>query len=404
MRYHEGRPIHDADSHVMEMPGWFEEWMDPSLRDRMRPIPDPAFRPHGEDPDEIDRRHRDPAYREAVADSVMATKGWVAPGAYRKDDRPWALDQLGFTSQLVFTTAHLASLTKTERGDDLDLAYGYARAHNRAMVDFCSADRRLLPACFVPLTDLERTATFVGETIDLGAAALMISSACPPRHGPSHIGWDPLWQQAQDAGVPIVFHVGGGGTLLNPTYLDNGLPKVPDFTGGDGNFTSVSFMAIPGPVMQTLATMIIDGVLERFPDLKIGVIEQGAAWLPGWMRSLDSAAEAFHKNEDRLKRLSLRPSEYVQRQVKATPYPHEPAGWIITNTGPTVCMFSSDYPHTEGGRNPLKRFEAALAGCGDAERDAFYYDNFADLMGPTLDRLGAVPRTRVAADTSGATA
>ena len=54
--------------------------------------------------------------------------------------------------------------------------------------------------------------------------------------------------------------------------------------------------------------------------------------------------------------------------------PHEPAGWIIKNSGPTVCLFSSDYPHTEGGRNPIKRFESALdeAGCNDMERDAFY--------------------------------
>ena len=52
--------------------------------------------------------------------------------------------------------------------------------------------------------------------------------------------------------------------------------------------------------MQTLATMIFDGVLDRFPTLRIGVIEQGALWLPGWMRSMDSAAGAFVKNEERL--------------------------------------------------------------------------------------------------------
>jgi predicted TIM-barrel fold metal-dependent hydrolase len=47
-------------------------------------------------------------------------------------------------------------------------------------------------------------------------------------------------------------------------------------------------------------------------------------------------------------------------------------------------MFSSDYPHVEGGRNPLKRFEASLAACREAERDAFYANNFADLMGAAL--------------------
>ena len=76
-----------------------------------------------------------------------------------------------------------------------------------------------------------------------------------------------MWAVAQEAGAPIVLHVGGGGQLLDPNYFENGLPKVPDFHGGAENFRSVDYMAIPYPVMQTLATMIIDGVLERFPRL-----------------------------------------------------------------------------------------------------------------------------------------
>ena len=75
--------------------------------------------------------------------------------------------------------------------------------------------------------------------------------------------------------------------------------------------------------------------------------------------------------------------------VRVTPYPHEPAGWIIKNAGPEVAMFSSDYPHVEGGRNPLRRFDASLAGRSDAERRAFYCDNFVDFMGPRLARHAA---------------
>jgi predicted TIM-barrel fold metal-dependent hydrolase len=174
---------------------------------------------------------------------------------------------------------------------------------------------------------------------------------------------------------------------MEPVYKKNGLPPVPDFHGGDANFTSVSYMAIPYAPMQTLATMIIDGVLERFPDLRIGLIELGASWVPGWMRSMDSAAEAFHRNEERLQSASLKPSEYVRRQVRVTPYPHESAGWIVREAGPEVPLFSSDYPHVEGGRNPLKRFEASLDGCSETEKDAFYRTNFEDLMGPSLDRI-----------------
>jgi len=155
----------------------------------------------------------------------------------------------------------------------------------------------------------------------------------------------------------------------------------PDFHGGEENFRSVDYMGIPHPPMQTLATMIFDGVLERFPELRFGVIEQGAVWLPSWMRQMESAIDAFGRHEERLRALSLRPSEYVRRQVRATPYPTEDVGWIIRESGPEVCMFSSDYPHVEGGRRPIERFEASLGdGLPDVRR-RFYSDNFLDLMG-----------------------
>jgi predicted TIM-barrel fold metal-dependent hydrolase len=212
----------------------------------------------------------------------------------------------------------------------------------------------------------------------------MIPSQCPKTHAVSHIGLDPLWALAQEAKLPIVFHVGGGGELVSPANFINGLPPVPDFHGGDDNFRSIDYMAIGYPVMQALATLVIDRVLDRFPRLKIGVIEQGASWLPGWMRALDSAYIAFYKNEERLKAMSMKPSEFVHRQVRVTPYPHEDAGWIIANSGEEICLFSSDYPHVEGGRNPLKRFEESLAHTSAAAKRRFYSDNFVDLMGEGL--------------------
>ena len=93
---------------------------------------------------------------------------------------------------------------------------------------------------------------------------------------------------------------------------------------------------------------------------------------------------AFRKREDRLKRLSLLPSGYVRRQVRATPYPAEDVGWTVRNAGPEVCLFSSDYPHVEGGRNPIKRFEESMAGLSEGEKQRFYCDNFVDLMGRGL--------------------
>jgi hypothetical protein len=56
----------------------------------------------------------------------------------------------------------------------------------------------------------------------------------------------------------------------------------------------------------------------------------------------------------------------------------------VTNAGEEVCLFSSDFPHVEGGRNPVKRFDESLARLGQRARERFYCDNFVDLMGEGL--------------------
>jgi predicted TIM-barrel fold metal-dependent hydrolase len=285
-------------------------------------------------------------------------------------------------------------LLVAERADDVDFAYGFARAHNRAMLEFCAVDRRLLATCYVPLRDFARSREIAREVIEAGARALLVPSGCPRGHAPSHPGLFPVWEQAASAGLPIVFHVGGGlraadDRLLDRDYFANGGPPVPDFHGGDENFRSVDYMAIPTAPMQTIATLIFDGVLDRFPTLRLGVIEQGASWIPSWMRFMDSAFEAFRKNEERLQKLALRPSEYVRRQVRATPYPAEDVGWTVANAGDEVCLFSSDYPHVEGGRNPIKRFEESMGSLSEPQKQRFYVDNFVDLMGNGLPDRGA---------------
>lgn len=397
-----GRIVHDADAHIMETPTWLRDHADPDVRNRIEPLRYPGgneLRQTG-DPAEQQRdliaafdrlrdKHTSADYTADEAAEIMQRKNFAATGSFVAEDRPRALDLLGFSSQLVFNTFHNRRLHDWEHGGDLALAYGAARAHNRGMVEFCDVDPRLLPSCYVPLVDFDQAAAMADEAIAQGAAALLVASGCPPGHSPSHLGLDPVWARAQEAGVPVVFHVGGTDDLIDRNYFRNGLPIPHDFHGGEENFRSVDYMGIPGPPAQTLATMIFDGVLDRFPELRIGVIEQGAIWVPSWMRQMESAFEAFARHEDRLRALSLRPSDYVRRQVRFTPYPTEDVGWIIDQTGPEVCMFSSDYPHVEGGRRPIERFEASLGPATPDVRDRFYRANFLDLMGSAAATLAA---------------
>ena len=402
MPYSEGRIVHDADAHIMETPTWLRDHADGAIRDRIEALHYPGgneLRQTG-DPveqqadlaeafDRLTERHGTDEYRAVEQEEIMGRKNFAATGSFIAEDRPRALELLGFSSQLMFNTFHNRRLHDWEHSGDLDLAYGAARAHNRGMTEFCSVDPRLLPSCYVPLADFDRAAAIAGEAIASGAAALLVASGCPPGHSPSHTGLDPVWAQAQEAGIPIVFHVGGTGDLIDPAYFRNGLPIPPDFHGGEENFRSVDYLGIPHPPAQTLATMIFDGVFDRFPDLRVGVIEQGAIWVPSWTRQMESAFEAFARHEDRLRTLELRPTEYVTRQMRFTPYPTEDVGWIIEQSGPEVCLFSSDYPHVEGGRRPLERFEASLGAADEAVRDRFYRANFLDLMGTAAAALAA---------------
>jgi len=381
MPYVEGQTIHDADSHVMELPGTLHRYLDPRVRDAFveatgkKDVLPEWF-------EKAAAQQEDPEFRAGDEANLLLRKNYQALGAFRSQDRPKALDLFGFASQLVFTTASLSNYGLEEMGE-ADLAVEAARAHNRMMSEFCSVDRRLLATGYVPLIDMARAPEIAREAIAMGCKGIVIPSRHPRGHSPSHIDLDPLWAVVQEAGIPILFHVGGE-EKMHKDYLVNGGPQVLDFHGGAENFTSLTFMTIPISIWQTLSALVIDGVFDRFPRLKFGAIELGASWLPSLMRFMDSGAAAFGK-EERLQRLSAKPSEILRRQFRATPYPHEDTAWIIANSGEEMCLFSSDFPHIEGGRNPLKRFNDALEGASDRARRAFYRDNFIDLMGRGLD-------------------
>ena len=388
MVYVTDRIIHDADAHTMEPPEWLDEFGSQQVRDYART----EFFAGEESPifSEIDHcrtLHLDPEFRAKAEQEIMLRKNYRAHGASNSLDRSEALDHMGFASQLVFPTMPNTLLEVMEHEAPPSLTYEVASAANRAQIAFCDADPRLLPVAYIPLQDFELATSCAIEAINAGAASLLIPNRMPKDHAHSHIAFDSIWARAQEAGVPIVMHVATPDLVMPPQHRNNGLPLEPDFHGGGENFRSVSYMSISSPPIQALSTLIFDGVFDRFPALKMGVIELGAAWLPSFMRQLEAAFDAFAPHEKRLQSLRLRPSEYIHRQIRVTPFPTEPTGWIIENTGDEICMFSSDFPHVEGGRNPLRRFDNEVQGFSDVVKDKFFRQNFEDLMGSAMSDL-----------------
>ena len=388
MTYVTDRVIHDADAHTMEPPEWLDEFASKEVKDYART----KFIANEGNPifngiDQCRVLQSDAEFLASAEKEIMLRKNYHAHGAWNSLDRSEALDHMGFASQLIFPTMPNTLLEAMEHDSPPKLTYDTASAANRAQIAFCSNDPRLLPVAYIPLQSLELAAPCATEAIEAGASALLIPNRMPKHHAHSHIAFDAIWAQAQDAGIPVVMHVATPELVMPPQHRNNGLPPEPDFHGGGENFRSVSYMAISAPPIQALSTMIFDGVFERFPKIKMGVIELGAAWLPSFMRQLEAAFDAFERHEQRLKVLELRPSDYVRRQVRVTPFPTEPTRWIIENTSDEICMFSSDFPHVEGGRNPLRRFDNEVAALSDETQDRFFRTNFEDLMGTAMSGL-----------------
>jgi uncharacterized protein len=382
MPYAEGRIFNDADSHIMETQDWLISYADPDLRTKLRPL---AIGSGGKMVEKAIAhaagRRKDAAALADAEANLMLRKGWEALGAFDPDERRRALDLLGFNSQLVFTTfaiTHFWGEFDQVRSTP-EVLYGGTRAHNRAIADFCRGDKRLLGVGFVPLDIPELAEKEIDEAIRLGCAAIHIPSLPPGKKSPTHPDYNGVWARLQDAEVPFMLHVGGGGRPIPRAFHENARP-VTDFLGGGENIRAKDFMGIQVGSELFLSAMVLDGIFEQFPRLRGGCIEQGAMWIVPWLKRLDIAQETFVRSEPLL-RMPMKASEYVRRNLRFTPYPHEPVGWIVEQAGEELCLFSSDYPHIEGGRNPLKRFAQSTPNLSDAAKERFYASNFVAMMG-----------------------
>jgi hypothetical protein len=126
-----------------------------------------------------------------------------------------------------------------------------------------------------------------------------------------------------------------------------------------------------------LATMVVGGVFERHPALRFGVIETGGYWIGPLCEQLDlwfDHSSAF--GTDKTFRLSMRPSDYVRRNVRVSCFDFEPVDKYITRYGlENVLCFASDYPHVEGGRDPMARWLERLEPLGWDVVEKFFVAN-----------------------------
>ena len=387
MTHQAGRTIHDADSHIIEGRGWLESYasnyvrrnLDTGVFDLEMPALDPLMAA-------ADKRlsGKDLELTAALKSDLFGHPGkrnmWSAYGARDKYERSDALKIMGVTSQLIFPSVGAGRFARSK---DLEVVYGGCDALNRGMADFCGDDPNLKAVGYLSLRDPERAKASLMLALQLGISAIWIGSDAVEGRAPSHIAYDPLWAMLQDAGVPVTLHIGSGQNMPS-VYMNTGVERVLE--GSLGNIETTKPKDLPvvhHSVERWLTCMIYDGVLERFPRLRVGIIELGANWVPASLMNLDMGVSLLGKFDQNLKKLSLKPSEYFQRQVRVAPLHTEDAGWILRNVGKHILMFNTDYPHPEGGKDPFGAFERSLDAVNATadELDHFYSKNYEDYLG-----------------------
>lgn len=378
------RPFYDADSHVMELPNFLRDFADPKLREEIALVNYNASLVTDEEvavimsqggkhsPEHI-------AAQVALGDGLIAkSKEIQALGAFDGKDRSVAMDMLGFKKQLVFATHSVVQPFHPSSSTRVDLRYGAARAVNRHMAAICGDDSRLMGVAVVPLDHPAEAMAELDFALKLGHEAIWIPHRAPIGFAPGHVDLEPFWARLAEAGVPFVLHVGGSPLQTLKSWTNNGRAATRDWMGGGENVRTKDAAVMHQPPETFISMLLLDGVFERHPRLRGAAVELGAGWVPEMIRRLDDVVRIYGRVDEsvRFKRL---PSEQLSEQMGFTPFPHENVADLISRSNDALYLFSSDYPHVEGGRDPIGKFDKYLADSNETVKTRFYSENFLRL-------------------------
>lgn len=256
------------------------------------------------------------------------------PASIEVEPRLEYMDEHGLTMQIVYPNILGFAGSGIMRVQDEAHRKFCATAYNDACSEMQAASGgRLFPQAMLPFWDVPEAVRELERCQDdLGLTGFVITDATnewglPPLQDPH---WDSLWDAAQSRGLPVNFHIGGGG---GPMRLWGN-----SFTAAR-SFAALSTMAQMGN-MVCLTNLLLSGLLDRFPSLKFVSVESGVGWLPFLLESLD-----YQFDENGVDDLKLRPSEYFQRQVYGSYWFESDIGPALDRIGADNLMFETDFPH-----------------------------------------------------------
>ena len=370
--------LFDADAHVLEPPDLWDNYLDPAFRHRSI-----QFRRTADGIDQlfVDNQLILPNCTAALGGAELDRNEAMDPrsrlgyldGAPRSSmfgpDRVALFDRWGLAAGLVLPTIGIFWDTP-----DNALANAYCRAYNDWVYDFQAADReRLVIAAHLNLRDIPGAVRELELRLDQGFKGVFLAPERVDGKGFADPHFDPLWARIEEAGVPLLVHV-----IVRARRLVTGF--VGDWYGTPANRTFTFALGAASQVMPACMAMVMDGVFDKFPRLKVVAIEAGCGWAPYAMDRLDEKHRHFRGFDTPL--ALGRPSDYFRRNLWFVAEPEERTiGACLELVGEDRILWGSDFPHIDASLEAPSLIRASISGLSEPRQRAVLGENARKLFG-----------------------
>ena len=329
-----------SDSHVSEPPDLWAERLDIKYRDR---APRVVLNPEGQEGAYLVYEGYPPhnlaiglgagrTPEELAAFLKTGTYADARPGGWDPAQRLPDMELDGVEAEVLYTTLGFRLFWLKDAG----LQQACFGVYNDWLAAYCSyAPKRLKGLALISLYDPKEGAQELERCAKLGLKGAMIWCSPPADQPYSSEIYDPFWAAAQDLDMPVSLHA------------ITGMERIPWEYGAEQR--AMRSTVTPHEIEKSFSILILSGVLERFPRLKIVSAENNCGWLPYYLQRMDRGFARFGPSGTVTPwptKLTLKPSEYFRRQMYCT-FIDDSFGvasrhWI----GVDNIMWSSDYPHT----------------------------------------------------------
>jgi predicted TIM-barrel fold metal-dependent hydrolase len=285
-----------------------------------------------EDP-ELWKRQLPAAFRESAPSYPALSVGGpfqAHPGGHDPRERIKEMATDGVSGEVLYPSLAMDQYSL----EDARLQETCFRVYNDWIIEYCAAaPDRLFGIAMVSTYDIDQAVAELQRCKRAGLRGAMIWQAPPEELAFSTDHYDRFWAAAQDLQMPVNLHI-----LTGAPYRP--FPRTGGRRIGYQAMRTTTNMKLLYAA-NALSDLILAGALERYPRLKIVLVENEISWIPFYLSQYDKYLGRGTFDSP----LTMPPSEYFFRQVYATFFNDPPAAWILPHWGTNNCMWSNDYPH-----------------------------------------------------------